>query len=165
MTPGGGRPIPGELLVRPVPICGMALLLLNDHFLKHACPGVVTGKLSDLAGLLFFPLLLQALFEFARAAAGKFDGHSRRELIAVVLLTAAVFATVKTWTPANELYRVAWGAMQWPFRAAAAAIRGEAVSGIRTVVLVRDPTDLAALPALLATYWSGLRAIRPARNG
>ena len=31
---------------------------MNDHVLKHACPGVVTGKLSDFAGLFFFPLFL-----------------------------------------------------------------------------------------------------------
>ncbi|WP_345393526.1 hypothetical protein [Nonomuraea salmonea] len=33
----------------------MLVLLVNDHLLKAAFPGVVTGKLSDVAGLLVAP--------------------------------------------------------------------------------------------------------------
>ncbi|WP_156325293.1 hypothetical protein [Nonomuraea sp. SBT364] len=33
------------------------VLLLNDHLLKHAWPGPVTGKLSDVAGLVVAPPL------------------------------------------------------------------------------------------------------------
>lgn len=39
-------------------IFSLAVLLLNDRWLKSAFPGVVTGKLSDLAGIAVVALLL-----------------------------------------------------------------------------------------------------------
>ncbi|WNG39655.1 hypothetical protein F0U61_42760 [Archangium violaceum] len=41
----------------------MVLLGVNDHVFKLHCPSWWTGKLSDVAGLAFFPLLPQALWE------------------------------------------------------------------------------------------------------
>lgn len=43
-------------------ITSVSLLLLNDFCLKSAFPGIITGKLSDFAGLFSFPLFLSALF-------------------------------------------------------------------------------------------------------
>jgi hypothetical protein len=42
------------------PATGLCLvvLALNDHVLKHAWPGLVTGKLSDVTGLVVAPPLL-----------------------------------------------------------------------------------------------------------
>ena len=48
-------------LSHPVTIAAVALLLMNDHVLKSAWRSSATGKLSDVAGLVFFPLLLGAL--------------------------------------------------------------------------------------------------------
>ena len=48
----GGAIRPGALLVSPVFFGSIALLLLNDHVLKAAWPGLVTGKLSDVAGVV-----------------------------------------------------------------------------------------------------------------
>ncbi|GAA3121815.1 hypothetical protein GCM10020001_047700 [Nonomuraea salmonea] len=42
-------------LCHPVTVAGVLVLLVNDHLLKAAFPGVVTGKLSDVAGLLVAP--------------------------------------------------------------------------------------------------------------
>jgi len=39
----------------------IALLLLNDHLFKAVAPSWITGKVSDFAGLFFFPFLLAAL--------------------------------------------------------------------------------------------------------
>ncbi len=50
------RPAP---LLHPVSLASMALLGLNDHVLKGLFPGLITGKLSDFAGLVFFPLVLE----------------------------------------------------------------------------------------------------------
>ena len=41
----------------PRTVGAILVLLINDHLLKGAAPGWVTGKLSDFAGLVFFPLL------------------------------------------------------------------------------------------------------------
>ncbi|HEY4289817.1 MAG TPA: hypothetical protein VGN00_22105 [Puia sp.] len=43
-------------------IPGLFLLLLNDHYLKWEFSNQITGKISDLIGLLIFPMFLQFLF-------------------------------------------------------------------------------------------------------
>ena len=47
-----------HLLLNWIFLTGLILLALNDHYLKAAFPGKLTGKLSDLAGLLIFPMFL-----------------------------------------------------------------------------------------------------------
>lgn len=42
-------------LCHPVTVAGVLVLLINDHLLKHTWPGFVTGKLSDVAGLVVAP--------------------------------------------------------------------------------------------------------------
>jgi len=48
-------------LSHPVSLAGLALLLLNDHVFKQLWHGLVTGKLSDIAGRMMFPPLLAVL--------------------------------------------------------------------------------------------------------
>jgi hypothetical protein len=48
-------------LVRPLPLLAVAVLAVNDAFLKPAFHNALTGKLSDLAGCFLFPLYLAAL--------------------------------------------------------------------------------------------------------
>jgi hypothetical protein len=87
----------GRKLWHPLPLVTVFLLLLNDHLLKGSglVSGAVTGKLSDVAGLFFFPLLLEALLEWARPRA--------RWLPEVaVVATALVFAVVKALAPVNR---------------------------------------------------------------
>jgi hypothetical protein len=43
-------------------ILGLFLLLVNDHILKSCFHNMVTGKLSDLAGLFIFPMFFAAFF-------------------------------------------------------------------------------------------------------
>jgi len=47
-------------LRHPATLISISLLLFNDHVLKIAAPSPLTGKLSDFAGLFFFPFLLAA---------------------------------------------------------------------------------------------------------
>jgi hypothetical protein len=51
-----------HLLLNWVFLPCLLVLALNDHFLKDGYPGWLTGKLSDFAGLLIFPLFLAYLF-------------------------------------------------------------------------------------------------------
>lgn len=39
-------------------IIGLTILLFNDFYLKYAYPGILTGKLSDFAGLFIFPIFI-----------------------------------------------------------------------------------------------------------
>ena len=46
-------------------LIGLVLLIINDHFLKQAFGNWFTGKLSDFAGLLIFPMFLKYLFSIS----------------------------------------------------------------------------------------------------
>ena len=58
--------VPGDLLLHPVALLATALVILNDRVLKPEMPGVVSGKLSDFAGLVYFPLFVVAVLEGLR---------------------------------------------------------------------------------------------------
>ncbi|MBB1284794.1 hypothetical protein HRH25_10465 [Flavisolibacter sp. BT320] len=51
-----------SLLLHPLFVGSLALLLLNDFYLKYAYPGFLTGKLSDFAGLIVLPIFCRVLF-------------------------------------------------------------------------------------------------------
>ena len=57
---------PGDLLLSPWALVSVAIILINDHALKGAFGNMVTGKLSDVAGVFLFPLLLLSVFEVLR---------------------------------------------------------------------------------------------------
>ena len=50
------------LLLNWIFIPGLILLFVNDHYLKWTYANWLTGKLSDFAGLLIFPMFLQFIF-------------------------------------------------------------------------------------------------------
>src|SRR5688572_5962006 len=96
-----------DALKSPIWWLALAVLLLNDHVLKGAglLPGLVTGKLSDLVGLLVAPPLSCAL-------AG---ARTRRAGIACFAAVALVFAAIKLSTDAADLLCAAAGAfgLRW----------------------------------------------------
>lgn len=50
------------LLLHPLFLCSVLLLLLNDLYLKYAFPSFLTGKLSDITGLLAFTIFFFHFF-------------------------------------------------------------------------------------------------------
>ncbi len=50
-----------SILGSPGFILGLALLLLNDHWWKYEFHNIVTGKLSDFAGLFIFPMFFAVI--------------------------------------------------------------------------------------------------------
>lgn len=143
---------PAHPLLHPVSLAAIALLVVNDHVLKAAWPGALTGKLSDLAGLAFFPLLLAAVAQQVRPAL-----RLRPTVAVCAMLTALVFAAIKVWPLAGDAYRVGLGALQWPFRALGSLLAGHGVPGLAPVRLTPDVTDLLALPAVLIAVWLAAR--------
>ena len=135
----------------------MALLLVNDHVLKAAFPGPITGKLSDAAGLVLAPLVVVALGEVALSALGRKWDSGRRPITIAVVVVGLSFATAKLIEPVAELYRHALGALQWPFAATLALLLSVPIPDLRPVAFVADPTDLLALPALFIPLWLGWR--------
>jgi GNAT superfamily N-acetyltransferase len=149
----------GDGLLHPLPLVAIALLLLNDQVLKRAAPGFVTGKLSDVAGLLFFPVFLVAVVEVCLSAIGRWRGPSRNLLFGAVVATGATFAIVKVLPVGESVYEIALGLGQWPFRAIAALAGGSSVPALAPVDLTRDPTDLIALAALAIPFAIGARRV------
>ena len=128
----------GTLLIHPVAIAAVAVLLLNDHVLKAAFPGFVTGKLSDVAGLVFFPLLL------AEAVAACLRRDPKQLVPPTAALTALCFALVKLTTAGAAMFALTIGAAQW---IVALAVTGH--GNLRAVAVAMDATDLIALPAVV----------------
>jgi len=150
--------VPGGGLLHPVPLLAIALLLLNDHVLKAAFPGSWwPGKLSDFAGLAFFPLFLQALWEAGSELAGRAWRPSRRLVVVAAVATAVVFALTQLWPLASDAYRVAWGTLYWPVGATRSLLAGEGLPGWAPARLVADPWDLVAVPAAGLAVLAGWR--------
>ena len=151
-TPTSRTPsAPGDGLLDPVVVVALVVLVVNDHQLKRAAAAtswaVVTGKLSDVAGLLFLPALLVAGVEFVQATARRFRGPSSTTAVVVAVVVVVAFALMKTWAPAADAYRFGLGALQWPYHAVVAALRGLSLPPVVPVRHVVDATDLVALPA------------------
>ena len=149
------RDPPPSGLLHPLALAAIALLIVNDHVLKARYPGWLTGKLSDVAGLVFFPLLLRALLAPIARLAPRVSRRAlprsalpvagERLLIACIAMTAMAFAAIKLAAPATAACEQILGAIQ---------------GGVR-VTIVRDPTDLLALPFVLAALWIARRVEHP----
>jgi hypothetical protein len=143
-------PVSGSSLAHPVSLAAIGLLVLNDQVLKPSWPGPITGKLSDVAGLVFFPLLVIAAVELV---AGR---RIRSVAVIAIISTAVCFSLIQLWDPAADFYRHGLGYLQFPFR--------RLLSGAATPVPVShtaDLTDLLALPALFVAWRLATGSTRP----
>jgi len=152
---------PGGLLLHPVCLGALALWAVNDHVFKSAWPGVWTGKLSDVASLAAFPLLVVALGELGAARAGWRWWRSGPLLYSALVATGLVMATINVWPDAAWLYRHGLGLAQWPGRALVSLLSGTGWPAVGTVGLTMDPTDLWTLPALAVPWWIHRATHRP----
>jgi hypothetical protein len=160
-TSSTDRHVAADALLHPAALLAIAALLFNDHLGKAWWPGPVTGKLSDVAGLAFFPLLLVGTWELMLTIVGRFAGPSRTAIGAATAATAVIFMVVKTTAVGTAVLAVALGAMQWAPAAIGALTAGSIVPHVLPAVVVRDPTDLIALPALVVPAWIGARRAAP----
>jgi hypothetical protein len=159
--PDGGE-LPATEFVHPLPLGALCLLAVNDHLLKGSgwLPPVVTGKLSDLAGLFFFPLLLTACADVLLYGINvllrehRLDASLRTgKLLAAGLFTAALFTSIKLSADLAQAYL-------------ALIARVDVLRLLPSARIVQDPTDLLALPMIaLAVLWGRTRLaeIPPAR--
>ncbi|GAB1819999.1 hypothetical protein [Herbidospora sp. RD11066] len=106
---------------QPLTVLALVVLVVNDHLLKATFPGFVTGKLSDVAGLVLLPPLLDLLVRRPRLS---------------IAITGAGFTLVKTTATGAWLASEAWSLVWNPS------------------VVLADPTDLLALPALWVAWWA-----------
>ncbi len=116
-----------RLLLHPLFLLSLVALIINDHVLKAAIPSVLTGKLSDFAGLFVFPIFI--------AVIGQRIFHSRRRLLILHLVVAIVFL----------LFKVAPIELLWT--------KILTVASLPLPDRTKDVTDLIALSILPISYW------------
>src|SRR6185369_14514364 len=122
-----GRSAAIAWLVHPATVLSLVALVLNDHLFKGGFPGPVTGKASDVAGLVLTPPVLAML------AAPHLP--ARPAALGAVAVTGLGFAVVKTVPAGAVVASGLWSLVVGPS------------------VILADPTDLVALPALGVALW------------
>lgn len=137
--------------MHPVTLAAVAVLVVNDWVLKSYWPRgfahAITGKLSDIAGLAFAPVVLTAAIGLVLAGAARLGVRvdpslTRRRLLLSIAATGAGFIAVKL-SPA----------------AADAVVRALSHLG-RPAAIYLDRTDLLTLPALAVAWWIGRDELR-----
>ena len=127
---------PGDELLGFWPLASLALFAANNFLLKRAYPGLVTGKLSDIACCFFLPLFVSATLGFVGWRAKAVQRVAVGACAALV-----VFVLVKTSPWASGWLDAVIGA----------------VTAGRMAANRVDPTDLVAAPfALLAIAYARL---------
>jgi hypothetical protein len=130
-NPAFGRAM--AALSHPLSVAGVVTLLLNDHLLRRAWPSWWSGKIGDVAWLLFAPFVLAAGLAWLLPR-----GIQHRETAVgglALWLTGLGFAAAKT-LPLVHATTVALLARIYN----------------TPVALLADPSDLLATPALLAGW-------------
>src|SRR5690348_11788248 len=104
-----------DALLHPITIVALATWIINDHWAKAAHGGVVTGKLSDVAALIVFPLLPVIALEKWRAW--------RRQpppgfawALGWILATGFVLVAINLFDTGSWIYRHGFAVLQWPLR-------------------------------------------------
>ncbi|GAA3000659.1 hypothetical protein [Streptosporangium longisporum] len=139
----------------PATVVATVVLPVNDHVLKALWPGLLTGKLSDVAGLLVAPpvltlaLVLMSMPVLALLRAGSLlPALTRVAAPVATVVTGAGFTAVKVTQEGAEFASRVWSTVAIPSR------------------MLADPTDLLALPALGAAWliWRRCGEDRPVRR-
>jgi hypothetical protein len=126
--------------VHPLPALAVAVLVINDQILKPNYPSWLTGKLSDFAGLFFFPLFVCAVVCLLwNLVSARFHWIGPRLLSIALFVTGLGFALLKLSRPVREWF-----------------IGAHEVVGLRAHV-TPDPTDLMALIVLPFVYFFARR--------
>jgi hypothetical protein len=143
---------PGDALRHPLVLVMLTLWILNDHVFKAMFGNVLTGKLSDIAGLVVFPLMLVAAYEIGCALRGLRAVHTAAVLWASLGASAALMISINLFDVCADACRLGLGLAQWPFVGLGSIVMGGNLPPLAQVNLTMDPTDLWALPALLIPY-------------
>ncbi|MDI1432631.1 hypothetical protein [Polyangium sorediatum] len=142
--------VPGRALLHPWSWLAGAALVLNVFWLRRRHPGVVSGKLSDLAICFLLPVFLVAAAEWslvlARLCGARVGlGVGRRGIWVSCGVTVAYFALLKTWPAFTGVHRALLGVLDMPF------------GGGRSFRNLADPMDLVALVMVPLSAWHLMR--------
>lgn len=138
----------GDYLLSPVFLTSLGILLVNDFLLKPNYPSPLSGILSDLAGMVFFPIFFVAVVEFlAVLLPGRPFARPRWFWIATAVI-AFLLVVVKFTDVGQEMYR-----------ALVAPLMNTPIAGLTIGGggAVSDPWDLLALFLAPIPIWVGWR--------
>jgi hypothetical protein len=145
-------PVIGEALLHPVSLLCIVLWGLNDHVFKALYGNWLTGKLSDLTGLVAFPLFAFSLWQLALIVSGAQRPVRSRELLAILAGTGTLLAASKLTSQGAFVYALWVGFTHEP-----SATLCTPVDIAARVQHTQDPTDLIALPMLGVAWWIARR--------
>ncbi len=133
----------GEFLA-PLPLTAVALMVVNDRFLKTRFHSALTGKLSDIAVCFFMPLFVSELLGLA------FGLAPRIRLTIGAVVTALLYTGLEVVPPVTAF------ALRWLTRV------GPYVGVVRPFRMTSDWTDLFCLALIPLAVAYGLRRVEPA---
>jgi hypothetical protein len=113
----------------PLPLAAVALMAVNDRWLKPTFHNALTGKLSDVALCFFLPLYLSALLALVTPWP-----RSTRTAVGAAL-TTLLFTAINLSQPLADLFCQALRPLGAPL-------------GLRHFHAVADPSDLLTLPCV-----------------
>lgn len=140
--------IRGDYLLSPVFLLSLGLLLANDFVLKPHLPSPLSGILSDLAGMVFFPVFLVAVVELMCIVLPRKPGASPMWFCISSVLVGVLLVVVKFTEQGQAAYR----ALVAPLHEGPLA--GLTIGGGGAVA---DPWDLLALLLIPVPIWVGYR--------
>lgn len=149
---GGQLEDRASLLLRWDAVLALGVLVANDRLLKGHGPGRLTGKLSDIAGLYLFPLVVVATTETMYRMVNVRPPSRTHVAGLAAIATAATFVAIKLSAPAGDLFQATFGWLRWPLSAGEAWVAGDGFRARAHVELVRDSTDLLAVP-MVGVAW------------
>ncbi|MFU8802342.1 MAG: hypothetical protein ACNA8W_00895 [Bradymonadaceae bacterium] len=135
---------PGRKLLHPLPLAAALLIACNDFYLKIHHAGWWSGKLSDFGLMIFLPIWLYALMEWAYWLALRRSPPARLFASVSCGVAGGYFAALQLWEP--------WA------RFHVAAL--EMIVPSMSFVVTPDVTDLIAL-LMLPVAWVYLRGVAP----
>ena len=151
---GESEHYPGRALLGVEPALAAALLAFNVYYLRRQHPGILSGKLSDLAINFLLPVFLVAAAEWLLALGGMVGARvkprvGRRGILIACVVSATYFTLLKTWPAFTSVHRALLAYLDMPF------------GGGRAFRNLADPTDLVTLVTtpLAAAYL--LRRLAP----
>jgi hypothetical protein len=125
-----------DFFINPLPALAMITMAINDHWGKYAYPGLLTGKISDFAGMFYFPLLLCALYCLLRNLFSEVRTYINAKMMMVCsLVSIALMLTVKLSSSADRMIEAAFAQFLFPIQ------------------LTADPTDLLSFAMIPLSYF------------
>lgn len=155
--------LPVEEFCRPLPLLALAVMAINDHFLRVHWPCWVTGKISDFAVVLFFPALVTSSLDLSLLAYNRLAATigfrpanaslTCPKIFFAAFATAIALSAINLSTTARDLY--VWS-----------LYRLDVFHIARGFSYTVDPTDLIALAALPLAVLDARNVVRriPARR-